>query len=210
MNGCRNLQHSRFPCAFSTFGVLEIKRGIAHMCGLLVFVKLWNASSEVLEEPCVPAGQLCGLRCLCGKNGVSLGIATAPKSTHCHIASCRRKLETRKYISVSYSLSNARQRPYLWLVCLRSESRKRKVSLSKLPIVFQGFGISGPATAGNIMSQNESNIVDFDGCSIESCNSHVALRFIINNSNESCEMTTEQQHAASVHLPILQPQLLPA
>ena len=63
VNGCRNLQHSRFPCAFSTFGVLEIKRGIAHMCGLLVFVKLWNASSEVLEEPCVPAGQLCGLRC---------------------------------------------------------------------------------------------------------------------------------------------------
>ena len=90
VNGCRNLQHSRFPCAFSTFGVLEIKRGIAHMCGLLVFVKLWNASSEVLEEPCAPAGQLCGLRWLCGKNGVSLGIATAwyridyiaPKSIH--------------------------------------------------------------------------------------------------------------------------------
>ena len=93
VNGCRNLQHSRFPCAFSTFGVLEIKRGIAHMCGLLVFVKLWNASSEVLEEPCVPAGQLCGLRCLCGKNGVSLGIATAwyridhrsEKHSHCYL-----------------------------------------------------------------------------------------------------------------------------
>ena len=53
-----------------------------------------------------------------------------------------------------------------------SELRKRKVSLLKLPIFFQGFGISGPATAGNIMSQDESNIVDFDGCSIESCNCH--------------------------------------
>ena len=72
------------------------------------------------------------------KRGIALlGIAltSAPKTTHI----ARRKLEMRKYISVSYSLSNARQRRCLLLVCLRSELRKRKVSLLKLPIVFQGF-----------------------------------------------------------------------
>ena len=71
----------------------------------------------------VPGGRLCGL-VLCGKNRVSLGIALtiSPKTTQV----ARQKLEMRKYIWVSYSLSHARQRS-LWIFCLQSELRKRMV-----------------------------------------------------------------------------------
>ena len=64
-------------------------------------------------------GQLCGFVVPCGKNRVSLivslGIALTIAPRTAQVA--RQKLEIRKYISVSYSLSNARQR-CLWLsVC---------------------------------------------------------------------------------------------
>ena len=123
------------------------------MCGLMFFfssgILVGSAGAGVtatgvqLGGRYVPGGRLCGLVVPCGKNRVSLrvslGIALtiAPKTTQVPT----RRLEMRKYISVSYSLSDARHR-CLWLSCLRSELRKRKVLLLRFPITLQGLGIS--------------------------------------------------------------------
>ena len=120
------IEYSRFPLAFSTFGVLGIMGYRSRVDRL---------SLGVPEEPVFDY-----------RSKKLLGFQLRSQVD-------RQKLEMGKCIWVSYSLSNARQRS-LWLFCLQSELRKRRVHC----IAFE----SSHQLQYRVLA-SQSNIGGFDG-----------------------------------------------